>query len=292
MAMFSRKNVFYALYTLGAFVFFLWFLFPADFFADYLEAMIARQNRDLTVTIGQARPALPFALSLRDVACTVKAEDITVTADALKVKPGLISLIRGNPEIAFTMKGFGGKISGRIVIPERNPEKMSVENVTVSGLNLETLEDIVSARFPGFTIRGTLDARGSYSPEGRGNGVLSVSLTDLRVTPDKPFFTISSLTFPEVTADVELKSKKVQIQTAVVDGHEVDGTLTGSIFIRTPLDRSTLRLSGTVRPDPAFMKKLGESVPIEALIGKKINADGDIPFSISGVVSAPRYALK
>ncbi|GAB6097747.1 hypothetical protein JCM14469_40010 [Desulfatiferula olefinivorans] len=292
MAMFSRKNIFYTLYALGTFVFFLWFLFPADFFADYLETVIARQAPDLDVTIGKARPALPASLSLRDVELTARSERITVKVEALKITPGLISLVRGNPEIVFVLKGFGGRVSGRVVVPERNPAKLSVENVTVSGVRLETLESILASRLPGYAVKGTLDARASYSPEGRGNGVLSVSVTDLVVTPERPFFTISSLSFPEVTADVELKSKKVQIQNAAVDGREVDGTLTGSIFIRSPLERSTLRLSGTVRPDPAFMETLGQSVPIEALIGKKMNANGDISFSISGTAAGPRYALK
>lgn len=291
MAMFSKKNTFYALYAMGAFAFFLWFLFPSDFFADYLEALIGREAGGAVVTIRDARPGLTLGLSLKDVECQIPDGPL-VRAEKLKVRPGLMSLFRGDPEIAFSMKSYGGRISGQLVIPEKNPDKMSVETFTVSGLDLFALKDVLGSYIPGYTIRGSLDASGSYSPEGRGNGTLSLAAQDLFVEPERPFFTVSNLTFPSVTAEVELKSKKIQIQRCVVDGQEVDGNMTGSIFIRTPLDRSSLRLSGTVKPDKGFMEKMGASMPIDALIGKKMNADGEIPFSISGVINSPRYSLK
>lgn len=291
MAFFKKKNTFYALYAMGAFFFFLWYLFPTAFFADYLENMVRMHGNGVVMTIQDARPSLPLALSLKGVECEIPGGP-SLKADSLRVSPGLISLIRGNPEISFALKMFGGKMSGDVIIPEKNLEKLSVENVTISGLDLFECRDLLKDYLSGYTVKGKVDAQGSYTSDGRGNGSLTLTVKDLKVEPEKAFFTITSLSFPEVSAEMELKSKKVQIAKCDINGDEVDGTLSGSIFLRTPLDRSTLRLSGTLKPEKAFMDKLSASVPIDALIGKKMNADGEIPFSISGVANAPRYSLK
>ncbi|MBU1170454.1 MAG: type II secretion system protein GspN [Proteobacteria bacterium] len=291
MAILNKKNTFYALYAMGAFLFFLWFLFPSDFFADYLETLIQQQGQGVVVTIKEARPSLPFALSLKGVEGEIPGGPM-LKAESLRISPGLISLFGVNPKVSFSSRIFGGKVSGTVTFPEKNPKKPSVESIRISGLDLFELKDILTDYLPGYTLKGELDATGDYSSDGRGNGALNLLVKDLVVAAEKPFFTIKDLTFPEISVEMEIKSKKVQIERCVIDGKEVDGTLSGSVFIRNPFDRSTLRLSGTLKPEKTFMEKLGANVPIEALIGKKMNADGEIPFSISGVASAPRYSLK
>lgn len=290
MAIFRNKKIFYSLYTLGAFLFFLWYLFPSDYFADFIESQIRKYGNGLEVTIKDAKPSLPLSLSLKGVVCTIP-DGPAVKMEAFKIG-GLLSMLSNNPDLSFTLDGFGGRVSGHVLIPENNTSKASVDDIQISRVDLSQFKDILNAYYPGYSIKGTLDAQGHYTPEGRGNGELKFKVKDLSVELEKPFFTIKSLSFSDITADMEIKSKKVEIRQCEVDGKEVNGNITGSIFVREPLNRSTLRLSGTLRPEKDFLDMLGASVPVEALIGDKMNQDGEIPFSLSGVVGRPRFTPK
>lgn len=288
MAILRNKKIFYTLYTLGAFLFFLWFLFPSDYFAGYLETQIKKYGNGMEVTIKDAKPSLPLSLSLKGVVCQIPGAP-PVKVDAFKIS-GLLSLLGGSPDLSFTMAGFGGTVSGHVLIPENNTEKTSVDGIDVSGVNLAKFNDILNVYYPGYAIKGTLDAKGHYTPEGRGTGELTFKVTDLSIEPDKPIYSlVKNLNFSEISADLEIKSKKIEVRKCDVEGKEVDGNISGSIFVREPINRSTLRLSGTLKPEKDFMETLG---PVEAMIGGNMNQDGEIPFRLSGVVSDPRFTPK
>lgn len=291
MAILRNKKIFYTLYALGSFLFFLWYLFPSDFFADYLENMIRQHGNGVKVTIQEAKPTLGLSLSLNDVVCEIPSGP-TLEAESFIINPGLFSLLGNNPEVSFKVDGFGGRISGHIMLPEKNPNKMTVDDIKISNLDLFTFKDLLSSYIPGYTVRGRLDAQGHYTQEGRGNGELMFKVKDLVVEPEKPFFTIKNLTFSEVRADFEIKSRKIQIRQCEADGKEVNGTVSGSVFMRKPMDRSTLRLSGTLRPEKEFLDTLGASMPVEALLGNKMNDAGEIGFRLSGVARSPRFSLR
>lgn len=291
MAILRNKKIFYTLYALGSFLFFLWYLFPSDFFADYLESIIRQYGNGVKATIQEATPTLGLSLSLNGVVCEIPSGP-TLKAESFVINPSLFSLMGKNPKLSFKLDGFGGRISGHVMVPERNIKKMAVDGIKVSDLDLSQLKDILSGYIPGYAIRGKLDAKGHYTQEGRGNGEMMLKVKDLVVEPEKPFFTIKSLSFSDVMADFEIKSKKIQIRQCEADGKEVNGSVSGSVFLRSPLTRSTLRLSGTLRPEKEFMDTLGASVPVEALLGNKMKDDGEIPFRLSGVANSPRFSLR
>lgn len=291
MKLVTKKNTFYALYALGAFIFFLWYLFPSDYFADYLEAQAKVYGNGMDVTIRDAGPSFPLALTMKGVECTIPT-GARVVVDKMSIRPGIMALIRGNTEFSFSMDLFDGNVSGYVNVPENNLRKASFEDMEVSDVNLSLLTPFMAVYLPGYSIAGRLNARGSYSSEGRGTGMVNLDVKDLVVELEKPFFSVNKLTFNDISSEMEIKSKKLQIKECMIDGQEVGGSVKGSVFIRQPLDRSTLRISGTVKPDKKFLEELGKRVPVEGFIGKKMNADGEIPFRISGVAKSPRYSLQ
>lgn len=291
--LFRKKGMMYTAYAVGCVVFFIWYLFPSEFFADYIEKTLKSATGTIEVSIGSVKPSFPPGIKVSDIRVTLPDTDgRKYSAEYLKVSPGLTSLLKLDPVLNFSAGFLGGVVKGSVKIPGGKPDKLSLEMMKIKGVNLELLSGVLSAYAPGYSIRGTLDAVGNYSSEGRGNGKVSVNVNDLVVTPEKPLFTIESLNFKEIIADVEIKNKKLQIEKCEIDGLEADGEVKGSVFIRTPLERSTLRINGTVTPEKTFMDKLSETMPVEALLGKKMDRDNGIPFKISGSLSSPKFSMK
>lgn len=286
----NRRNLYYGLYGFVAGLFFLWVLFPSDDFADYIETLAAGSANGMIVEVGKARPSLTFGIAMKDVVLK-KGEGMNVTMDELYVRPGYFSLLGKNPSVSFRTQVFGGRIKGKIRWDKAAKGDIGVEKLTLTDIDLARMKEQVKDFLPRTGVAGILNADGGYSPEGRGNGLVNFSIKNLMIKPAEPLFTIEALNFSDVTASMEIKNRKMELDQCVIEGKEIDGTMKGSIALGRPFDRSVLRLAGTLKPEKALMDKLSQAMPVQAMMGSAMNESGEIPFTVSGPVGDPRYSL-
>ena len=282
--------MYYGLYGAVCLLFFLWVLFPADYFADYLENMAARQGGGLSMEIGRARPSLPFGITMTDVYVNM-GEQTRLKADYLKVSPGLFSLLGKSPAISFSSGIFGGKVKGKVRWLSSARGALAVEKLSVEDADLAMVKQQAPGILPNYSIKGVLSADGHYTPEGRGNGKINVNIKELMFETKQPIFTINNLNFNDISVNMDIKNRKCEIEQCVIEGNEIDGAMKGSVLIREPLERSTLKLTGTLKPEKAFLDQLRKTMPVEAVVGNQMNDQGEIPFNVSGMLGAPSYTL-
>jgi len=91
---------------------------------------------------------------------------------------------------------------------------------------------------------------------------------------------------------VEVTGPKVTFTRIHVEGTEVDAELKGTLSLSSRLESSRINISGTLNPDPAFVKELSDRLPISMLMDPKRLKRGRIPLRISGTLSNPRVSLK
>ncbi len=283
----NKSVVLYTLYIIAAGLFFLWYLFPSDYFAGYIERAVAANGKGLSIEIGAVRPAFPAGVKLTDLKVMIPALEQPVKLDFIKAKAPLISLIKLDPEVNLSTGIFGGTVKGLIKVPEGKANKLSVTDISISGVNLEAVAALAMEKLPGYSLKGRLNATGEYTASGRGHGKVSLNLKDLVVKRDEPFLTLESLSFSNVKADVEVKSRRIQIEDCVIAGKEFGGTIKGSVVLKQPIGRTVLRLSGTFRPEKEFV----ESMPLDIIFKKKVKPGEDQKFKITGTISKPRRII-
>ncbi len=280
----------YVFYAMACALFFLWALFPSEDFADFLETLAARHADGMTVTIEKARPTLTLGLSLKGVVAT-RQPVMAVNAPSVKLRPAYLSLFGQSPAVSFSAEVFGGNVKGTVRLDRSSKGGVGVEKMVLEEIDLSLFRQQVTGFMPNVGLEGMLNAEGGYSPEGRGNGLLNLNIKNLVVQPAEPLFSVKSLTFTDVTAAINIKSRRLDIENCVIDGREIDGTMKGSVLLREPLESSNLRLTGSLKPEKTLLEELGKTMPIEAVVGGSMNEDGEIPFSVSGTAASPSYSL-
>ena len=280
----NKTAILYTLYTLLLVLFFVWYLFPSEYFADYLERRITAYGKGVSVEIKSVKPVFPTGVKLTGLEVTTILVS-AVPIDYINVSVGVFSLIKFDPVIYFSAGLFGGTIKGALKIPKRDINNFSVDEISVEGIDTALCTRLFESYIPGYTITGIIDADGSYAVTGRqGQGNINVLIKQLIIKPDKPLLTIESLSFAEIAAQVEIKNKQISIEKCDIDGNEFDGSLRGTVMVKSPVNRSILRLSGKFKPEKEFAEKM----PLEFVFKKKVNYGDELPFKISGTINKPR----
>lgn len=280
----NKTTLLYTLYAVIVTLFFVWYLFPSEYFAQYIERSIASYGKDVSVEIEGANPSLPTGVKLTGLKVTTPLVS-SVPVDYIKVRVGVFSLIKFDPVIYFSAGIFGGTIKGSVKIPKSDTRNLSVDDISIKGIDTALCARFVEAYIPGYTITGTIDADGSYEAKGRQRtGTINVRIKQLSVKPEKPFLTLASLSFNEITAQIQVKNKRIHIEECDIDGNEFDGSVKGSVIVKAPVDRSVLRLTGKFKPEKEFAEKM----PLQLVFKKKVKYGDELPFKILGTIKKPR----
>jgi type II secretion system protein N len=273
------------------FFFFLWILFPGEYLAGYINKAVNRSGYNLKLTMKEARPTLfPVGIKMKGVG--VEFQNMPpISAESLSVGYGLTSIFRKQHLVTFSCDAYNGEVHGKVRVSKERSGDISFEKLKVAGLDLEAMGPILSVVVPGYTIKGKLDAKMNYSSDGRGNGDASFKAKDLSLAKANLMFGMNNLDFDEISMKADIKNNKIQIDQCDINGKELKGKIEGSVFIRTPFKDSTLRLTGTLKPEKDFVERLKSVSPMGMLLAGKVEGGGALSFSISGTVRAPAYAM-
>lgn len=274
----------YVVLTVGIFVY---LLFPADNVKAYLTARLSQVAPDVEVTIRSIKPSLLLGLKLSEVAVFVRNEPVA-DFESLIVRPGISSLWRQFLVLNFDVDAYDGEIEGRVQVDREQPGGVIAE-VTLSGLQLSDITALKN--WIPHNVRGGLTGSFSWQQDGTGrNGKLNLRLTDSGVEFVHPVYGTDQIRFSAIDTGLELKNNQIKIERFTAKGPDVEGSITGSIMVRTPPDRSILNISGEMTPQAVFMDNLRKSMPIDALLKNKEGAG--IPFRIGGTPRDPKFSLR
>jgi type II secretion system protein N len=284
-----RTSSLYIAYIVSATIFFLYYLFPSDIVRGYTVSQLGKKIPGLQVGLREIRPSFPPGLSMIGLDLAYQGETLIV-ADRLRFSPMIGSLFGDVLSLNFGGSAYGGGLNGKINFSRADPgERMSIE-ATLAGLRLQNLSSF--RNLAGHKLTGLLGANLKFENQGsKQKGKADITLSELIIQLSAPIFGIEILTFKVIEGDATLSDQVLQITQCTLKGAEMDGKLSGTITLKSPIEESLLNLTGTVKPHHQFLAAVKKTVPIISMLGQKRAGDAGMSFRIDGVLKKPDFSL-
>ncbi|RLC30056.1 MAG: type II secretion system protein GspN [Deltaproteobacteria bacterium] len=285
----NKKIFFYTAYIAAVTCILLYYLFPSDMIKETLAHKVSQANPDFSVITGQASPVLPPGLKLQDV--TVKRFDqAIVDISEIRIKPVLLSFFK--PETIYTFTGMTGDgvFDGTAVISKKKSGDRLRLNINLSEIQILEIPGLQD--FSRYRTAGLLSGRIDFDKSRRPivNAHADLNLADTVLTFPAPVFGLDNLAFQYVEGEITLKGRRMQIKKCTFNGTQLDGTVTGTIILKNPFEKSTLRLTGSILPHSNFMAGTGQGIA-GMLLPKIKSAKKGLAFKIRGTLEDPRFSL-
>ena len=285
----SKHRVFYILYGIAATVAFLYFLFPSEKISRYAETRLAGQLPEATVTIGSVRPAFPPGLTFSQVIITHQDRRI-IEAEWLKVEPNILSMFRSEKILKFKGRMYQGNLKGKVKLPGGNGEGQLSVDTDFADIRIETIA--AAQEIPGYQLSGMLDGQIRFNRQGaRRSGTATIGITDSKVVLKSPVFEIDNVAFNFIKLEADLKNQTLQIQSCDLMGPQLDGSISGSVNLKSPVGESVLNLNGNFKPHHVFLATLKENLPAPLFNPQRAGDEG-FPVGLTGRLNDPGFRFR
>jgi len=281
----SKISLLYSVYIIGITGFFLYYLFPSDTLKTYLAYRLSQGNPDITVTIGRVNPIIPPGINLHDVGIVHQSEAL-IDLDSLKIMPGILSLFSDTSTINFKGSVNEGTFSGRAEIGDNSGGQEVKCDGRISGIQVQGIPAL--QRLPADNISGVLNGNFTYANAGPNRSMEGkLTLSQCRIELNNAVFSLKSLEFKNIDADLMLKNDTLTIKRTTAKGNQLDADLTGTIGLS---GKSALNLTVSVTPHHLLLAKIEKTLPMDFL-RKKEAVNGAISFKIDGTMDEPGFSL-
>lgn len=285
----SRKWLLYCVYILAATGFFLYYRFPSDTVSRYLMFHAAGAIPNCSLTVGRIKPAFPPGLKLEDVLLEKDNKEL-LQIEHVRISPGVFSLLKGKPAIFVEADTYSGTVAGRINSGSGKTGRVLTADVSMQDIALEKIAWLKTTTKR--KISGTLEGKILYNQESLNEPFRAgFTITDLTIELLVPVFNMATIAFKTVETDIVMNSQQLLVNRCVLRGQKVDGTLSGSVILKDPFEKSTFNLSGTIKIHPGFMAYLQKNLP-RGLLPKKKPGSNSYPIRFFGTLDKPGFSLK
>jgi type II secretion system protein N len=286
-----KKILLYFIYITCVAAFFVYYLFPSDTVKEYIAFKLKEAKPDISLTISRVKPVFPPGLKFY-AANLLHRNNPVIEAEQIKAVPGWLSLFQAEKIVFFNSDACEGTIKGKAVITKPAKESAGsgiAADAELSGLRIQKISAVKN--FSAHKISGILNGNISVGESGEViNATLAVS--DCNIGLAKPILTIENLTFKNIDAVLSIEKKKMlQIKECTFKGTQMNGSLSGTVEMKTPSGKSILHLSGNIMPHPSLIAGIGEAAVAMFSPKKGAEESGGIPFTIGGTLEKPEIPL-
>jgi len=246
------KWIGYLLYCVLLTAALLYYRFPSESIADYLESVVAKANPRIILSLESLRPGFPLSVDLIDAKISLKKapRKPLLRVKNVSLRPEAWAFLHGTPVYHFDAYVYAGNIKGDVRF--ENQELIAPFTTTMK------LKDLHIGRHPylspliGRDVSGILGGdivyTGQYTNliEGVGEAILSIS--EGRVKLLQPILGLESLQFDRLSMKITLQNKKMALSDVGLEGRAVKGQLSGIIILNNDIPASRLDLRGTLEP--------------------------------------------
>lgn len=282
----TRKWLPYSLFVIAVTAFFIYYLFPSEKVKNYITFNLNKTYPGINIAIDHVKPAFPPGLRLYNV--NFYMHDLLFRSAQIKIAPGLLSLFHSKVIFFFKGRAYKGILEGKGEFT-KNRSKVMIEG-KLSGMQIKEISAVKD--FIGRNISGVLDGKFTYWNENESGDNLKAELiiSDGELELLTPVFKLSSVSFSRIAADLVMKNQKLQIKRCIIKGDQMDGSISGTVILKNNSGQSYLKLSGTIKPHPTFIEKLGKDLPAN-LLPKKIFGKDGVRIRVYGTIDKPRFFL-
>lgn len=287
--MMKKKWLLYVLFIMILSVCFLYYLFPADQIKNYMAFHINKAYPEINITIDRIKPAFPPGMRLFNVS-VYQMNDALLILKNIKIVPDLLSLLRSNTTFFFKANTCDGMIAGKGELTHNSSISKVNVDATFSDIQISKIDAIQSLNSR--NISGVLEGHLVYSHgESSGEEIkATLIIADGSIELLNPILLLETVTFNILESDIIVKNKKVQFKQCRLKGHQMDGSIAGSIILKKPMERSVLNLAGTIRPHLTFLANLQKDLP-KNLIPKKFFSKNGMRIKLSGTIEKPVFSM-
>ncbi len=290
--MVSVKTLFaYLIFTMLAVLCFLYLLFPEQALRTYISDQVTACNPDLSLSMAPIRPTLAAGLKT-DSLDLEKAGVRLLHIDDAQVKPDLLKLIKKRRQVHFHGRWAQGTVDGMATRDPDNPAwRMEAD---IQGVRLKELDlPRVLHADDHFSLAGVLNGRitheGAHSL--RNTSSAALNLSGLSIALNTPVAGIDKVPIDKTNVEFTAKGNTVQVKTVTFDGPMLEGRISGSVQLKSPIGHSRLNLSGNAKPRPELIAKLQETLP-KGLVNMRNMSSRGLPFRILGTIDNPDLAMR
>jgi len=283
----TRKWLPYFLFIIGVTAFFIYYLFPSDKIKTYIMVHFNKAYPGINIALDHVKPTFPPGLRLYNVNF-YHTHDPLFRMEQIKISPGLLSLFGSKINFSFKGSAYTGILEGKGEFTKNTPEVMI--DGTLSGIRIKEISAIKD--FIGRNISGVLDGNFTYrnKKESGNNLKAQLIISNGQLELVTPLLQLESLAFKKITAELAMKNMNLNIKKCIINGDQMDGSISGSVTLKNPPGQSYLKLSGTIKPHPLFLEKLGNDLQAN-LLPKKIFGKNGVHIRIYGTLDTPRLFL-
>ncbi len=283
--------LFYILFSMAAFIFFVFLLFPGKKVAAYLSGAVTKPDAMVQVTMDDAELYPPLRLTLDKIRFTLPP-DIIIKPTSFAVSLSPVVFFENEKTISFQSKLFQGTIHGSLKFTHLDPLTASAAHIifsdikTASFIYKTTLADITLSS----EISGEYIFSGQENEKKQGQG--TIFFRNVSAVMENSLFNrlnLPAVDFSLVEAGYEQTGNTLTITNCIAKGSIVHIKLTGDIHLGFPLKESRLDLTGRVLPESPYLAAFANNAAIRSA-AKNISKDG-IKFGISGTVMQPKIEI-
>lgn len=183
----------------------------------------------------------------------------------------------------------GGDLTTRLHVAGKQDQTTITAHTTLTAVALENIPEL--GRISGRALAGRLSGNVSWDSTQSAKSVTAdLSVVAGRVELLIPWLAIKQVDFQRIDTALSLNRQRLLVKRCVFVGEQISGDLSGSIQLRSPLGKSLLTLTGTIRLDPDFFQQLQSKLP-EGLVPEE-NQNGGYRVSFGGTLDKPMFSLK
>jgi len=285
----TRKWLPYVIYSMGAALFFIYYLFPSDTVKNIITSNFNAANPGVNITIDHITPSFPPGLKLHHVNLYY-LNDALFKVERIKIAPKLLSLFRSRIIFFFKGSAFKGSLEGRGEFSKDRPYQNFMVQGKLSGVQMKEISAV--KRYFGRSITGMLNGDFTCRSGGESGGSLGTQLviSDGEVELLTPVFNIKRIPFRKIDADLTMIDRRLKVKRCDMEGPSMDGSISGAVTLKDPPGDSYLKLSGMIKPNRLFLENLGKNLP-ENLLPEKVMKKDVIRIRIYGTLDEPRFFL-
>jgi type II secretion system protein N len=285
----TRKIILYALYTMAAGGFFLYWLFPSKTVGDLIVSQIRQASPVLQVEIQNAYAAFPPGLKLEPVDLAYANLPI-VRFDFMKVTPSLLSLLSGQKQFDFSGALGTGTLKGKAELTGEDRPQTKV-TLNLDRVPIDLLEFL--KQWPNYKVTGEMNAYVDFDSRKGTGGTTNVNLdlAPAKITFAKSLIGLEQLEFSQIQTEITVTPRMLQIKRCDASGPQLEAKITGHIVFRQPIQSSRLTLSCTLKPQAAFIAEHRNDM-IATMLGSESAQKRGIIFRISGTLDNPSYVIR
>ncbi|MFW5989510.1 MAG: type II secretion system protein GspN, partial [Desulfosudaceae bacterium] len=202
----KQKTTALVVYILGLLVFFAVVLFPEKPVRDFTENSLARFSPKVTVKVGQAGPAFPFSVKLRDFLVYYDHQPLAA-AGYVKLTPTISTLLGLGTAGSFKIGLFGGGLNGSSRLEDSGAYRTEAR---LADLRLDEMAFVES--FFRHQLYGRINGRVvTRTGKEQMEATAELELSDGRISFAAPVFGIEETRFDTVSAVIEVEGNKVRL---------------------------------------------------------------------------------